>query len=224
MGIHEGHRDRLKQKFLFSGLDGFHDHEALELLLFYAIPRRDTNPIAHELLNRFGSLSGVLDAPMEELCQLNGVGENAALLLKLIPHISKRYSMSRSNFDGLLDSTEKTGDYLVPRFYAERDEVVYMICMDSKYKVLTTKLIFRGNVNSANISIRKIMETALTYNATKVILAHNHTSGIAVPSREDRETTLRIKDALAAVEVQLVDHIVVAEEDYVSMADSGFIL
>jgi DNA repair protein RadC len=223
MGIHDGHRERLKRKFLSSGLDVFHDHEALELLLFYAIPRRDTNPIAHELLNRFGSLSGVFDAPFDELCQVNGVGENAAVFLKLVPHVAKRYAMSRSSFDGLLDSTEKTGDYLVPRFYAERDEVVYMICLDSKYKVLNTKLIFRGNVNSANISIRKIVETALTYNATKVILAHNHTSGIAVPSREDIETTARIKDALAAVEVQLVDHIVVAEEDYVSMADSGII-
>ncbi|MBQ6539482.1 MAG: DNA repair protein RadC [Oscillospiraceae bacterium] len=223
MGIHDGHRGRMKHRFLTDGLDGFHDHEILELLLFYAIPRRDTNPIAHELLTRFGSLSGVLDAAAEELCRVDGVSENAAVLLKLIPHAAKRYSLSRSSFNGLLDSTEKVGDYLVPRFFGERDEVVYMVCMDSKFKVLNTKLIFRGNVNSASISIRKIVETALTYNATRVILSHNHTSGIAVPSREDIDTTFKLKNALAAVDVQLVDHIVVADDDYVSMADSGIL-
>lgn len=221
MGIHDGHRNRLKKRFLNHGLDSFDDHNLLELLLFYALPRRDTNPIAHLLLNKFGSLSGVFDAPIEELCQVEGIGENSALLIKLIPQMGRRYSMSKSSFDNILDTSAKAGSYLLPRFYAERDEVVYMICMDAKYKIINTKLMFRGSVNSANISIRKIVENALMNNATRIVLAHNHVSGIAIPSREDIETTKRIKDALRAVDVTLVDHIVVSEDDFVSMADSG---
>ncbi len=223
MSVHDGHRDRVKQRFLNHGLESFDDHTLLELLLFYAIPRRDTNPIAHELLNKFGSVSGVFDAPIDELCQVDGIGENAAILIKLIPQFSRRYIMSKSSFDNILDTTEKAGFYLLPRFYAERDEVVYMICMDSKYKIINTKLLFRGNVNTTNISVRKIVENALMHNSTRVIIAHNHISGIAVPSSEDIESTQRIKDALEAVDVILADHFVMSENDFVSMRDSGCI-
>jgi DNA repair protein RadC len=130
--------------------------------------------------------------------------------------------MSRASFDDILDSTKKAGEYLLPRFYAERDEIVYMVCLDAKCKVLNCKLLFRGSVNSANVSIRKIVENALVYNSTSVIIAHNHTSGIAIPSDEDRMTTRRIEQALKAVDITLSDHIVVADDDFVSMADNGF--
>ncbi len=222
MNVHEGHRERIKKRFIEHGLESFEDHSVLELLLFYALPRADVNPIAHALLNKFGSLAAVFDAPVEELVKAPGIGRNTAEYIKLIPQVSRRYLMSRVSFDDILDSTKKAGEYLLPRFFAERDEIVYMVCLDAKCKVLNCKLLFRGSVNSANISVRKIVENALVYNSTSVIIAHNHTSGIAIPSDEDKITTRRIDQALKAVDITLSDHIVVADDDFVSMADNGF--
>jgi DNA repair protein RadC len=222
MNIHDGHRERMKKRFLEHGLESFDDHNVLELLLFYALPRRDVNPLAHRLVEKFGSLSAVFDAPLDELTSTPGVGENTAVFIKLLPQVARRYMMSRSSFEDILDSSKKAGEYLVPRFYAERDEVVYMVCLDAKCKVLNCKLLFRGSVNAAGVSIRKIVETALSYNSTSVILAHNHTSGIALPSREDMDTTRRVVAALAAVDITLFDHIIVADDDFVSLADTGF--
>ena len=223
MSVHDGHRVRMKNRFLEHGLDSFDDHNVLELLLFYAIPRGDVNPLAHELVTRFGSLSAVFDAPLDELMKVPGIGENTALLIKLIPQMSRRYMISRTRNDNILNSTEKAGNYLMQFFYAERDEVVYMACLDAKCKVINCKLIFRGSVNSANISVRKLVENALLYNATSVIIAHNHTSGIALPSQEDISTTRKIEDALRAVDIILNDHIIVADDDYVSLADNGIL-
>lgn len=222
MSIHDGHRDRMKNRFLEYGLENFEDHNVLELLLFYVLPRRDTNPLAHRLISRFGSLSAVFDAPIDELLKVEGIGKNTAIIIKLIPQISRRYLVSRGSMEEILDSTKKAGAYLVPFFYAERDEVVYMACLDAKCKVINCKMLFRGGVNSANISTRKIVENALLYNSTSVIIAHNHTSGIALPSREDEITTRKIESALKAVDIVLADHIVVADDDYVSLADNGF--
>ncbi len=223
MGVHDGHRARVKEQFAKHGLAALPDHAVLELLLFYAIPRGDVNPLAHELINKFGSLSAVFDAPESELLEVPGVGENAARLIKLIPQVSRRYLISRGEFEGLITSPEAAGAYLLPYFYAQRDEVVYIACLDAQRKVLACRLLFNGSVNSANISVRKIVETALLYNSTSVILAHNHPSGIAVPSAEDKETTARIAAALEAVDVELADHIIVADDDFVSMAESGLI-
>lgn len=223
METNEGHRQRLRDKFTNNGLDSFHDHEILELLLFYAIPRRNTNGIAHELIKTFGSLSDVLDAPVEKLKAVDGIGDNAATLLKLMPQIARRYSMSKGSFDNILDTTQRSGDYILPFFLSQRDEVVLLVCLDSKNKVLNAQIIHRGSVNSTDISLRKILETAFTYNATKVILAHNHPSGIALPSTEDINTTKYIRDALKILSIKLVDHIIVADGDYVSMADTNLI-
>ncbi|MDR3310348.1 MAG: DNA repair protein RadC [Oscillospiraceae bacterium] len=221
--IHSGHRNRLRETFLKNGIDSLHDHNILELLLFYAIPRADTNKLAHELMDRFGTLADVFDAPIEQLTAVPGVGENAASLIKLIPPVSRRYQISRTSFENIITSPSGAGEFLLPHFIGERDEVVYIACLDAKGKLLACKLLFRGNVNSAGVSVRKIVETAITFNASAVILAHNHPSGIALPSAEDRATTIRIRDALAAVDVALTDHIVVADDDFISMASNGVI-
>ena len=224
MNVHDGHRERMKRRFSEHGLDCFDDHNVLELLLFYALPRGDTNALSHALIDSFGSLAAVFDAPFDELMRVPGVGKNTACLIKLMPQVSRRYLMSRTSPDDILDSTRKAGEYLVPRFYAESDEVVYMICLDAKRKVLNCRRLFRGGVNSACISIRKIVENALLYNSTSVIIAHNHTSGIAVPSAEDEATTRKIGAALSAVDIVLTDHIIVADDDFVSLADNGFFI
>lgn len=220
--LHTGHRARLKAQFLQAGLDAFTDIQVLELLLFYANPRQDTNPIAHRLLNQFGTLSAVLDAPVELLESVKGVGENAALLLHLIPCVCRRYLIDRASYEQILDSTEKAGAFLVPYFFGARDEMVYLLCLDAKCKVLDCRMLSVGGVNTAAVSVRKIVEAALACNATSVVLAHNHTSGIALPSKEDEATTRQIRTALDAVGILLVDHIIVADDDFVSMADSGF--
>ena len=223
MDIHDGHRDRLRNRFIEYGLESFDEHTALELLLFYAKVRGDVNPLAHQLINRFGSISGVMDAPLEDLLKVDGIGKNTAVLLKLIPQLGQRYMVSKSSTDCILNTSQTAGQYLVPRFFGEKDEVVYMVCMDAKYKVLNCRLLFRGSVNTANISLRRIVENALNSNASNVIIAHNHTSGIAIPSNEDVDVTKRIIQALSAVDITLTDHIVVADDDFVSMADSKLI-
>ncbi|MDR0915774.1 MAG: DNA repair protein RadC [Oscillospiraceae bacterium] len=223
MSIHDGHRARLRGRFLEHGLDTFDEHNVLEILLFYAIPRADTNVIAHELLGKFGKLSDVFDAPIEQLTQVAGVGETAATLIKLMPQISRRYQMSRTSPDGVLNTPKRAGAYLLPYYVGERDEVVYLVCLDAKCKVLCCKRLFEGGVNSAAVNIRKIVETALSFNATSVILSHNHTSGIALPSPEDKVTTIKVRDALAAVDITLFDHIVVADDDFVSFSDNGLL-
>lgn len=221
MSIHDGHRQRLKRRFLDEGLDSFSDIQVLELLLFYTIPRKDTNPIAHELLARFGSLSQVLEASVEELTKTPGISENSAIFLHLITEVGRYYLVDRGTRVSILPTIEDCARYLLPFFFGRRNETVYLLCLDAKCKVLCCREVGEGSVNSAAISIRKIVETALGVNATTVILAHNHPSGIAIPSGDDVQTTRRVAAALAAVEIQLADHIVVADDDYVSMVQSG---
>lgn len=221
MSIHDGHRQRMKERFRNEGLDHFSDIQVLELLLFYCIPRKDTNPIAHALLERFGSLSQVLDAPIGELAKVPGMGESAATFLSLTTAVGRYYQVDRAMNVEILTSIEQCGRYLVPFFYGRRNETVFLLCLDAKCKVLCCKEIGEGSVNSAGVPIRRIVETALGVNATTVILAHNHPSGIAVPSGEDVVATHRVAAALRTVDIVLADHIVVAEEDFVSMVQSG---
>ena len=220
--IHKGHRERLKARFLEEGLDNFTDIQALELLLFYAIPQKDTNPIAHALLDHFGSLSRVLEADVEELKKVPGISDHSATLLALVTELGRYYQVDCAQRVEVLTTLDACGAYLVPRFFGRSNETVFLLCLDAKCKVLCCKEIGEGSVNSTSISIRKVVETALSANATTVVLAHNHPSGVALPSSEDVQTTRRIAAALHSVEVILADHIVVAEGDYVSMVQSGY--
>lgn len=220
---HGGHRQRLKDSFLNHGLDTLNDIQVLELVLFYVVPRQDTNPIAHRLLDEFGSLSGVFDASIEDLQKRGKLSLNAATYLKLIPAVARRQQLSKSSLEDILDTTRRCGDYLIPYFFGETDEVVYLLGLDAKCKALGCVKLFNGTVNYANLSIRRVVETALQMKASSVILAHNHTSGIAVPSQEDITTTASVYHALDLVGILLADHIVVADGDYVSMAESGLL-
>ena len=220
--IHKGHRERLKQRFREEGLDNFTDIQALELLLFYAIPQRDTNPIAHALLDRFGSLSRVLEAAPEELEKVPGISAHSATLLTLVTALGRYYQVDCAQRVECLTTLDACGAYLVPYFFGRVRETVFLLCMDAKCKVLCCREVGEGSVNSASISVRKIVETALNAGATTVVLAHNHPSGVALPSVEDVQTTRRVAAALAAVEIHLADHMVVSDGDYVSMVQSGY--
>ena len=220
--VHKGHRQRLKQRFLDTGLDSFTDVQALELLLFYAIPQKDTNPIAHALLERFGSLSQVLDAKVADLETVPGISDHAATLLRLVTELGRFYQVDSAQRTEALTSLDACGAYLVPRFFGRRLETVFLLCLDAKCKVLCCREIGEGSVNAASISVRKVVEAAISSGATSVVLAHNHPSGVALPSADDVQTTRRIAAALSAVEVRLIDHIVVAEGDFISMVQSGY--
>lgn len=222
MGIHDGHRKRLKGEFL-ARPDTFPDHKLLELLLFYVNPRGDVNPAAHALLERFGSLAGVLDATPEALMNCPGIGEHAVALLRVVKELGRRYDAQRTGMEDVVSSVRDAAGFFRPCFYGARSEMVFLLCMDGKGKVLGCPKVGEGNVNAAEIAARQIVEKALNHNAAQVILAHNHVSGLALPSNEDRATTLYLRELLRQVGVVLVDHMIFVDDDMVSMRDSGYL-
>ena len=149
MSIHEGHRLRLKERFLSEGLDGFSEIQVLELALFYCIPRKDTNPIAHALLDHFGGLSQVLEAPVEELKRVPGMGESSAAYLHMITEVGRYYMVHRSTQTSVLPTLEQCAEYMVPFFLGRRVETIFLLCLDAKCKVLCCKEVGEGSVNSA---------------------------------------------------------------------------
>ena len=223
MAVHDGHRARKKEQFRIHGLDAFADHEALELLLFYAIPRVDTNPIAHRLIERFGSLDGVLSAPPEELEKVEGVGESAATLLSLILPLVRRSRTTAAKPPVIIGTTQDAGNYFVDLFFGMREERLYEACLDAKGKLLRCAKVADGSVDAVSVNIRVIVENALKCGASAVVLSHNHPSGVALPSADDNATTLAVYDALRTVDIRLLDHIIVADDDFVSIRDNGLL-
>ena len=222
MSIHSGHRERVKKRYREEGLDGFAPHQVLEMILFYCIPRQDTNPLAHRLLDTFGSLEAVLHASPKELKKVEGVSDGVADYLTMFRSVARFCRIQEAQTAKILKSAEDCGNYLLPHFYNLSRETVYLLCLDAKCQVLCCKKLGEGSVNTAAVPIRRIVETALADNAVMVILAHNHPSGLAIPSGEDVQTTRRLAVALDTVDITLADHIVVADNDFVSMTQSGF--
>lgn len=223
MGIHDGHRARLKSRFHEHGPESFDDINLLELLLFYALPRQDTNVIAHALLDRFGSLDAVLEASAEELESVSGIGENAAILLRLIPAVSRRYLIVKTPDNETLGSITAAARYLLPRFLFEREEVALALLLDARNRPICCREMGRGVVNAVEINARRLVSLVLERKASSVILSHNHLSGVALPSAEDESATRCLRDALSLVGVKLIDHIVFAGNDYVSMKEAGML-
>ena len=222
MGLHDGHRQRAKDRYRQLGADALADHELLELALFYAIPRQDTNETAHRLLKRFRSLQGVLQATPEELEQVEGVGKNAALLLHLMADISQRARIT-SLPEKILNSPDRTGAYFMELLTGQKRELLYQVCLDGKGKLLTCRCIGKGTVSASPVHVRQVVENALYAGASTIILAHNHPSGVALPSQADVQATVQVRDALKRLDIRLIDHIIVADGDFVSMASSGLL-
>ncbi|MDD3693515.1 MAG: DNA repair protein RadC [Oscillospiraceae bacterium] len=215
--LHDGHRQRMKQRFLRDGMRGFEPHQIVEMLLFYGIPRKDTNEIAHTLIENFGSLSGILKASYDDLLNVKGMTPGAATLLCFCGQLIREYFDSEISKDMVLDSTEKIGQFILPKFFGEHNEKVLLVCMDNKCKVLHSSFVSEGSMNATEIHVRKILEQAIRNHATAVVVAHNHPSGFAIPSIEDQHSTRALVNALHIVGIHLVDHIIVAEGDFVSM-------
>ncbi len=220
--VHEGHRDRLRQRFLDEGLDNFQDHNVLELLLFYSIPRKDTNEEAHNLIDTFGSLSGVFNASYEDLCKVKGIGENSATLIKMMPELFKKYEVDIiNNDDVILNKSELIAKYVSSYFKGLTTEKMYLLCLDSACRVLSFNLISEGTVNATPLNIRTIMEISLKYNASQLILVHNHPSGVVAPSRKDIDATMGIQDLMSKMGMKLSDHIIIGHgDDYFSFRKS----
>lgn len=217
--IHDGHRQRLRERFLAEGLESFKPHEILELLLFFGIQRKDTNELAHALISRYGSLAEVLDAPYEELLREKGMTAVAASLLKLAPALSRAYLLGRRNPQPALNSTSKLSAYLADYFVGETAEVVYLLCLDSSLNAISCERVAEGTVTAANVPIRTIVSNALQHNADQVVLAHNHPRGLAIPSSADILVTRTLANGLALLDIRLVDHIVVAGGESSSIRD-----
>lgn len=221
--VHGGHRKRLKSRFLEEGLDSFEDHQILELLLFFSIPRRDTNEVAHKLLKQFGSLSRVLEADPKDLASAGGVGDSSAILLSLIPSLARRYFNDRWGEMPALDSTSKAGEYIIDLFTGRTYEVFYVVCLDSQCRVIFPAMVQEGTINQAPVYPRMIVETALKHKANSVILAHNHPGGSANPSQQDIEVTKSVRRALESVQISVLDHVIAAGSRYYSFAEKGML-
>lgn len=217
--VHKGHRQRLKQRFLLNGLDDFEQHQALELLLFYAIPRCDTNPMAHRLLDHFGSISAIFDAPIDALKEA-GISETTATLLKVIPEFSRLYLDDKYNNKSKIINFDNLIEYFSPKFVGRNEEMVILLLADAKGKEIFSGVIAKGSLNTSDVPVRKVVDLSLRYNAKTAVIAHNHPSGVAIPSIADINTTKDIYDALDHINVLLVDHIIIADGDGISIAQS----
>ena len=192
MGVHDDHRRRVYERFLREGLAGFEEHNAMEFLLFLARPRGDTNPLAHALIDRFGSLSAVLDAPIEELERVPGVGHSSAVVLKFIPQMCAYYLENKTSHKVPLTSVEEASAFFMPKFFARTQEAFYMAAVDDRRVLLRCVLISEGSANATAVSVAKVVSEALKCGATGVMLAHNHPRGITLPSSSDMAVTREI--------------------------------
>ncbi|NMP37367.1 MAG: hypothetical protein GX051_04485 [Clostridiales bacterium] len=220
---HSGHRERLKSRFLESGLDSFNELNTLELILFFTIPRGDTNPLAHALLDEFGSLEAVLDAPYEELLKVKGIGEKSAQLIKLFPGTFKKYSCAKSAVPNKSCSTETTAEYLFGFFADKKTENLAVLCYDARGTFRKCSVIAQGDFNTAEIDFRRIAGEILKHDAVRVVLAHNHPNGVVKPSFADVDTTRNIVVILKRLNVAVADHIIIGGREYYSMrSDSKY--
>lgn len=215
---HEGHRGRMRQRFMMGGLDNFAPHEVLELLLFYAIPRRNVNPLAHQLIKRFGSLTAVLSASAELLREEPGITEAAITLITLMGPLARYMDKELLGERPFMRNLREAKSYCVHLFSGANEEQFYVICLDAQARVLRAVKVFSGTIDEITIYPREIVGTAIRYNAHDVVLAHNHPSGVLEPSEADIHTTVMLREALERVNIPLQDHIIYAEGNCLSLS------
>lgn len=218
-----GHRERVRRRFLDEGLDGFKDYEALEMLLFYAIPRQDTKVIAKRLIDQFGSLQAVFHTPPDRLMQEAGLTEATAALIAMLPQLARKIEEQQAQENARIRSTLDAGRDVIAMFRGRQDESVRILCLNASGKVVRRARIAEGDVNAVHFPIRKLVEEALACKAVSVILAHNHPGGTMAPSQEDLDATKAAKAALETVGIRLLDHLIVAGDNYCSLREEGYL-
>lgn len=215
-----GHRERLRKRFKKSGVPGFHDYELIELLLTYAIPRRDVKPIAKNLIKKFGGLSGVLDASNKELEEVPGMGETSALLIRLVKELCSAYLGERMKGRDVLSSPQAVFDFVRMKLSGLTNEAFMVIYLNTKNEVIDYEIIQEGTIDRAVIFPRKIIEGAFSHHASGIILIHNHPSGHKEPSQEDKLLTKNIIEAARSIDLRVLDHIVVGKDGCFSFLEN----
>ncbi len=201
------------------GLASFEEHEALELLLFFALPRRDTNVLAHELLKKFGSLQAVFNADPADLARVEGIGENAATLIKLQPELARKYWLDDIAGGTQISSIESAIEYVRHLLRGKNQEELYLLCLDAHFRIRHTEQLSRGTATQTVVSIRRIVESVVRTGTEKIILAHNHPGGACLPSKMDFETTTKILSAMGAVGISFLDHIIIGTDGAFSFSE-----
>ncbi len=220
---HGGHRQRQRERFRATGLDGFAPHEVLELVLSYAIPRQDTNPLAHRLIEHFGSLHNVMDASVEALMRVEGIGEYAAVLLALFAQMERKIAESRLKPKQVLDNRQDVEKCCLQLLKGCKVEHLYAIYLNGQFEVLAKVLIARGSISDVPSYPRIVVDHALRHNAHAVIICHNHPGGTLTPSAADMGSTMRLQAVLEDLEIRLIDHVLVAAGQAVSIMDTGLL-
>ncbi len=219
--IHANHRSRMRKRYIEKGIEAFAEHEILEMLLYYCYPRRDTNEIAHNMINKFGSLHNLMDADVKVIQERCGVNENIAVLVNRIPSLARRYTLSKWDSKKQLNNAKTAGDFAVSLFMDATVENFYVICLDKQYHVNKVEHLAEGTLDETAVYPREVVSAAIRHQATAVILAHNHPGGSIKPSRMDLEITRRLREGLEFIHVDVLDHIIVAGGKYYSMANRG---
>lgn len=223
MNEHAGHRQRMRERFEKNGLNGFSEHEMLEMLLFYAIPQRNTNPLGHQLLNRFGSLHGVMDATLEELCEVDGIGRHAATLIVLVSKLMREVQNSRQKTKKTIKNRWEAQEHCEQLLRGLQDEYLYAVCLNGQMELVADAMVSHGTVSEVQAYPREVAKAVLRHNARVVVLCHNHPGGNAIPSVQDLDMTRQLSEMLARMDVILADHIIVTETESISLHSAGLI-
>lgn len=216
---HSGHRQRIRARFFQNGIEAFHDYEVLELLLTLATPRKDMKPQAKELIKRFGSLAGVLEAPISVLLDVKGLGQASVFALKLPHAVGRRFLFEQTEGKDYLRSSKTVKDYLTHNLRERKREVFMVIFLDGQNQIIKMEELFTGSLTTSAIYPREVVQKVLDHDAASVILVHNHPSGSLTPSGSDRAVTKKLQVALAAIDVEILDHLIVGGNDFFSFAD-----
>lgn len=221
---HDGHRDRIKKKFLESGFNSFEEHEILEMLLFYSIPRKNTNEIAHNLINKFGNIYKVCNADVELLQEVDGISYNSAILLKMIPSLCKEYTKN-IDMDFNFNDINTILKFCINQYTGETTEILKAIYLDNVSNLIACVDICSMNSrNSVIVNATKIIERAEKYKSSKIILIHNHPNGSIVPSQEDIISTNKLIKIFRELRLNILDHIIVANDKAISMVNNGYVI
>ena len=218
-----GHRERLRNRYIHAGENGLPDYDMLELLLTYAIQRRDVKPMARRLLERFHDLSGIMDASLEDLCKIEGIGPNSAVLITLIRSLCTRYLENKLIGMDVIDCGETLENYARMRLSAFTDEAFLLIFLDVKNHVIDSEVFARGTYDTIILQPRRIAEDAVAHKAPKLIVVHNHPSGITDPSASDIDFTRKLEAVLSPLDISLLDHLVVSRVGVYSFLNHGLL-
>ena len=218
-----GHRQRFRERFLDSGLQGFHDYEVIELLLTLGTPRSDCKQSAKDALKKFGSLNAVLEADPKELQEIDGIGPSNVFGLKLTQTVARRYLADRVIGHDIVTSSDEVLDYLKHNLRDKKKEIFSVIYLNGRNEIISMEELFQGSLTTSVVYPREVVKKVLKQNAAALIFVHNHPSGNLNPSEEDIKITKKLKDAVATIDVKVHDHFIIAGNDYYSFADNNLI-